>query len=122
MSNSKASNLIKEHKLPCGPMTLAVNTVCRKRLKDKFDTLLDRLCEECHPEPVKPQAPKGHEFDDKGRVVESNRPKTRNEKKKEMIESGKLRAEVQTEIKKYKEQLMGNSRLSQDITGEIKPR
>jgi hypothetical protein len=122
MSTSKTLEKLNDHKLPCGPMTVAVNSVCRKRLHDKFDHLLDRLCEKCHPEPIKPEAPKGHEFDDKGKVVQSNQPKPRNEKKKELIESGKLRAEVQHEVKKYKEQLVGNSKMSQDITGEIKPR
>jgi hypothetical protein len=47
---------------------------------------------------------------------------TRDDKKKRLIEEGKLRAEVSKEVGKYKEKLMGNSKLLQNTSGKIKKR
>ncbi len=41
---------IKKHRLPCGPVTVGIDGVCRRRLRDHFDALLDRLTQETHPE------------------------------------------------------------------------
>ena len=47
---------------------------------------------------------------------------SRDDKKKRLIEEGKLRAEVSKEVGKYKEKLMGNSKLLQDPSGKINKR
>ena len=43
---------IERHRLPCGPMTVSIDGVCRRRLRDQFDALLDRITQETHPEGV----------------------------------------------------------------------
>jgi hypothetical protein len=86
---------IDRHRLPCGPVTVSVEGVCRRRVKDHFDKLLDRLTHELHPE--------GEDLD-----------------KAKMIQDGKRKAEAKHEIDKYKENLkMGNSKLTQDISGKL---
>ena len=44
------------------------------------------------------------------------------EKKKQLLEDAKMRMEVKVEADKYKEKLMGNSKLTQDISGKINKR
>jgi len=86
---------IDRHRLPCGPVTVSVDGVCRRRVKDHFDKLLDRLTHEIHPE--------GHDLS-----------------KAQMIQDGKKKVEAKIEVDKYKEKLlMGNSKLSQDISGKL---
>jgi len=106
---------IERHRLPCGPVTVAIDGVCRRRLRDHFDTLLDRLTQETHPEG------RDEEEEDLDEVDEE-KEKTRAEKKERLIEEGKLRAEVNAKVKQYKEKLMGNSKLLQDPSGKIKKR
>ena len=86
---------IDRHRLPCGPVTVSVDGVCRRRVKDHFDKLLDRLTQEIHPE--------GHDLT-----------------KAQMIQDGKRKAEAKQEIDKYKEEIdMGNSKLGQDFSGKL---
>lgn len=106
---------IERHRLPCGPVTVAIDGVCRRRLRDHFDTLLDRLTQETHPEG------RDEEEEDLDEVDEE-KEETRAEKKERLIEEGKLRAEVNAKVKQYKEKLMGNSKLLQDPSGKIKKR
>jgi len=47
---------------------------------------------------------------------------TPEEKKKQLLEEAKMRMEVKVEADKYKEKLMGNSKLTQDISGKINKR
>jgi hypothetical protein len=143
-----AKKEIERHRLPCGPTTIAIDAVCRKRLKDHFDALLDRLTQETHPEGVdkdvlemdeqvnddelREKAQKAREdverqLDNEGVQLENEMQKVLNdespeEKKDRMIEEGKMRADVQHEVKKYKEGLMGNSRLLQSPSGKINKR
>lgn len=142
---------IERHRVPCGPMTVSVSAVCRRRLKDSFDSLLDRLTEEIHPEFVPPETPKDHTITEDGKILHNDaikrnkqagdamkkgKEKTKKEreknaphseeileaKKQKMIQEGKMKAEVKTGLKQYEEKLQGNSKMLQDITGEIKPR
>jgi hypothetical protein len=106
---------IERHRLPCGPVTVAIDGVCRRRLRDQFDSLLDRLTQETHPE-----GRDGEEEDVENLLEEKE--ETRDEKKKRLIEEGKLRAEVNAKVKQYKEKLMGNSKLLQDPSGKIEKR
>jgi hypothetical protein len=110
---------IKKHRLPCGPMSIAIDGVCRRRLRDHFDSLLDRLTQETHPEGKDPE----EAVDELDLQEQETEPEeSREEKKKRLIAEGKLRAEVSKEVRKYKEKLMGNSKMLQDPSGKIKKR
>lgn len=142
---------LQKHRVPCGPMVVAASGVCRQRLKPKFDTLLDRLTEEIHPEFVKPEAPKDHEFGPDGKLIhkdklaknkkagetlrkgKENKKKTIEKhspldkdtlklKKEKMLQEAKLRAEIKMKTKEYEEKLQGNSKMLQDTSGKIKKR
>lgn len=112
--------LIERGQIPCGPMSVGVDGVCRRRLRDNFDALLDRLTQETHPDGVDPEIVS---LDEEVTIPETPEPKeTEEEKKKRMIEEGKLKADVKKEVSKYEEKLMGNSKLLQDPSGKIKKR
>ena len=139
------------HRVPCGPMTVAASAVCRRRLKDTYDQLLDRLTQEIHPEYVRPELPKNHKFDEKGEIVHKEElakreqtaktmqkgkevakkereknaphsPEILGAKKEKMLQEGKLKVDVKQEIKEYEEKLMGNSKMLQNTTGKINKR
>ena len=139
---------LQRHRITCGPVTVAAGGVCRRRLKDIFDKLLDRLSQETSQEYAPPEAPKDHEIKD-GKVIhkdviaknekaaksmQAGKAKARKErekaaaepspeeKKKQMIEDAKTKVEVKVVAKEYEEKLMGNSKLLQDPTGKIKKR
>ena len=139
---------IERHRLPCGPVTVAADAVCRRRLRDTHDLLLDKLSELTSQEYEAPQAPKDHSIED-GKVVHDEVKKaqteqeaakkkaedkakveaekkaaepSRAEKKKQMLADAKDKVEVKVKTKEYEEKLMGNSKLLQDPTGKIKPR
>jgi len=110
---------IERHRLPCGPMSVAIDGICRRRLRDQFDALLDRLTKETHPEGVDEEVIETEEIEipEEPEVEESEA-----EKKERLIAEGKLKADVKHEVEKYKEKLMGNSKMLQDPTGKIKKR
>lgn len=95
-------------------MTVSVQGVCRRSLRDHLDDMLDSLTKDIHPEGRDSE----QEFDDQD-LDEIENEENRKEKKKRLIEEGKLRAEVSKEVRKYKEKLMGNSKMLQDISGKI---
>ena len=112
--------LIEKHQLPCGPMAVAIDGVCRRRLRDSMDALLDRLTEETHPEGVDPEI---LEMDEQVEIPEEKEPEeTPEEKKKRMISEGKLKADVKKVVKSYEDKIMGNSKMSQNTSGKIKKR
>jgi hypothetical protein len=142
---------ISQHRIPCGPMTVAATGVCRRRLRDSYDQLLDRLAKEIHQEYTPPELPKDHKFDESGGVVhkeelakrdkavktkqkedeKANKEREKNAphspeilefKKERLLQEGKLKADVKKEVKEYEEKLMGNSKMGQDISGKIKKR
>jgi hypothetical protein len=116
----KAEELIKKHKIPCGPMSVSVEGVCRRRLRDHLDALLDRLTKETHPEGADRDI---LEMEEEPDIPEEQEPEeSRDEKKKRLIEEGRLRAEVSKEVGKYKEKLMGNSKMLQRTDGKIEKR
>lgn len=135
-----AHDEIANHRVPCGPVTVAASAVCRRRLRDSFDRLLDRLTEEIHPEYTPPELPKEHKFDKEGNIVhkdelarrdkvgktlqkgkekakkerEKHAPLTPEQveaKKEKMIQEGQLKLDIKKELKDYEEKLMGNSKL-----------
>lgn len=116
----KAKELIEKHKVPCGPMSVSVDGVCRRRLHDHLDALLDKLTQETHPEGADRDL---LEMEEEPDIPEEQEPEeTRDEKKKRLIQEGKLRAEVSKEVGKYKEKLMGNSKMLQNPSGKIQKR
>ena len=118
MKNPK--ELIKIRKLPCGPVTIGIDGTCRRRLRDNFDALLDKLTQETHPEGADPEI---LEMEEEVEIPEPEEPEeTDEEKKSRLVREGKLKADVKKEVLKYEEKLMGNSKLLQDPTGKIKKR
>jgi hypothetical protein len=110
---------IKRHRLPCGAATVSIESVCRRRLRDHFDDLLDRLTEKTHPEGVEEEI---LEVDEVEIPEEPEEEESEKDKKKRLVKEGKLKAEVKHEVEKYKEKLMGNSKMLQDRTGNIQKR
>ena len=116
----KAKELIEKHKIPCGPMSVSVEGVCRRRLRDSMDALLDRLTKETHPEGVDSEI---LEMDEEVIVPEEKEPEeTDDEKKKRLIAEGKLKADVKKEVRAYEEKLMGNSKMLHRTDGKIEKR
>lgn len=112
--------LIKIRKLPCGPVTIGIDGTCRRRLRDNFDALLDKLTQETHPEGADPEI---LEMEEEVEIPEPEKPEeTDDERKNRLVKEGKLKADVKKEVSKYEEKLMGNSKLLQDPTGKIKKR
>jgi hypothetical protein len=106
----KAKELIEKHKIPCGPMSVSVEGVCRRRLRDHLDALLDRLTQETHPEGADRDL---LELDEEPEIPEEPEPEeSRDDKKKRLIEEGRLRAEVSKEVKKYKDKIMPKPKTS----------
>ena len=118
MKNPK--ELIKIRKLPCGPVTIGIDGTCRRRLRDHFDALLDKLTQETHPEGADSEI---LEMEEEVEIPEPKEPEeTDEEKKSRLVREGKLKADVKKEVLKYEEKLMGNSKLLQDPAGKIKKR
>lgn len=90
-------------RLPCGALDVSANAICRRSLKDSMDKLLDRLTKEIHPVESLDVS-----------VEEKN-----SNQKERLIAEGRLKAEVKMAVKQYEEQLQGNSKLLQDISGTI---
>jgi hypothetical protein len=140
-----AKKEIQRHRLPCGPATVSIDGVCRRRLRDHFDALLDRLTNEVHPEG---RDPEDEDLEDEYEAQEKAKKKREDverqlesdhkgldtdieklfshesieDKKERMIEEGKMKADVKKAVREYEEKLMGNSKLLQDPSGKIKKR
>jgi hypothetical protein len=133
---------LKRHRLPCGPATVAIDGVCRKRLRDHFDSLLDHLTQETHPEGADADTEDledEHEMQEeakKARQAAENTVKqdldsfekelkeitsheSLEDKKSRLVEEGKMKADVKHEIQKYSDKLMGNSKMLQDTSGKL---
>ena len=110
---------IERHRLTCGPMTVSIDGVCRRRLRDHFDALLDRLTQETHPEGIEEEI---LEVDEVEIPEEPEKEESEKDKKKRLIKEGKLKAEVKVAVEKHKNKLMGNSKMLQDPSGKIKKR
>lgn len=115
-----AKEEIKRHRLPCGPMSVSIDGVCRRRLRDSMDALLDKLTKETHPQGVDEDI---LAMEEQVEIPEEKEPEETDAQKKErLIKEGKLKAEVKAEVEKYKEKLMGNSKLLQNPSGKINKR
>ena len=99
-----AKKLLERHQIPCGPMSVSVQGVCRRRLRDSMDALLDRLTQEIHPEGVDADI---LELDEDVEVPEEKEPEeTPAQKKRRLIEEGKLKMDVKKEVQKYADKIM----------------
>jgi hypothetical protein len=111
---------IQNHRIPCGPVSVAASALCRRRLRDRYDAVFDHLTKQIHPEGVDNEI---LEMEEEVIVPEERESEeTDDEKKKRLISEGKLKAEVKHEVEKYKNKLMGNSKMLQDRTGKINKR
>ena len=111
---------IERHRLPCGPMSVSIQGVCRRRLRDSYDNMLDKLTEDTHPYGVDEDT---LGMNEQVEIPEEKEPEeTEKEKKERMIKEGKMKVDVKKEIQKYEEKVMGNSKLLQDTSGKIKKR
>jgi hypothetical protein len=99
-------------------MSVSIDGVCRRRLRDSFDSLLDKLTQEIHPAGVDEEI---LELEERVEFPEEpEKEETDEEKKKRLITEGKMKAEVKHEVEKHKNKLTGNSKLLHDRTGKIK--
>lgn len=116
---SKTKDKIEgQYRIPCGPMDIAADAICRRSLRDRFDNLLDRLTVEVNPQqPAPGKLSKELEVSEDGRIV-AKKEETEEDRRKKLIDEGKFRAEVHAEIKKYREDLQGNGKMLQDISGK----
>lgn len=92
MVNRRKELIEKLYKIPCGPMEIRADGVCRRSLRDSLDALLDRLTEEVNPHPIRSsKLPPNLQVNPDGKTFSSV-------------------------------ELQGNSKMLQDISGKIEPR
>ncbi len=102
--------LIKIRKLPWGPVTIGVGGTCRRRLRDNFDALLDKLTQETHPEGADPEI---LEMEEEVEIPEPKEPEeTDEERKSRLVREGKLKADVKKMVTKYEEKIMPKPKTS----------
>lgn len=138
---------LEKRRLTCGPVTVGIESVCRRKLAGKFNDLLDRLTIEVHPEGADPELEDFESAENKEEPIQE----TLAQKRKRLIEEGKMQVDVKKAIREYEEKvlgkpkeeeggqeeseepkagqkvkedkkLMGNSKLLQDPTGKLEKR
>jgi hypothetical protein len=111
--------LIKIHKLPCGPVTIGIDGTCRRRLRDHFDALLDKLTQETHPEGADSEI---LEMEEEVEIPEPEKPEeTDDEKKSRLVREGKLKADVKKMVKKYEEKIMPTPKAKPKTSNHAEP-
>lgn len=95
----KAKELLEAHKIPCGPASIGADAICRRRLRDQFDALLDRLTEEVHPQGVDEEILEMEEQVDL--PEEGEQEETDEQKRERMLQEGKLKIDVKRELAAY---------------------
>ena len=128
-SSSFAQREIGMHRVPCGPVSIQASGVCRRRLRDSFNTLLDRLSQETGPQqPIGPEIPGGHEMMPDGTIMSQAHLKAQQMKKqakqaKKDDPIGKLAEALQGAVGGGNQGFadVGNSKMVQDSTGKIEP-
>ena len=82
-ANSSAQKDLSMHRVPCGPMSIKASGICRRRLRDNFNTLIDRLSEETGPQQqMGPEVPGGHTMMPDGAIMENSYLQAQEAKKK----------------------------------------
>jgi len=95
----KPKELIEKHQIPCGAMAVSVEGICRRRLRDHFDALLDRLTKETHPEGADRDL---LEMEEEPEIPEPQEAEETDEQKRErMLAEGKMKIDVKKELAKY---------------------
>lgn len=123
----------KRYRIPCGPMDISADGVCRRRLRDRFDDLLDKLTEQVHPEMPESEVPSGYEMDEKGNLVSEEDKKRKEEAakarekaeadvEKELSGFDKALSEIMDEedIDQKKERLIEEGKMKAEVKAEIK--
>ena len=127
-ANSSAQKDLSMHRVPCGPMSIKASGICRRRLRDNFNTLLDRLSEETGPQqPVGPEMPNGYHMMPDGTIMsdahmQAQEAKKKARKAKKENPMGQL-AEAIKGLGSPQQSFndMGNSKMLQDPSGKIEP-
>ena len=91
---------IERHRLPCGPVTVAADAVCRRRLRDHYDVLLDKLSELTSQEYEAPEAPEGHKIEN-GKLAPEGADQTPEAKGEKMLEEGLVKNTVKAKLKEH---------------------
>lgn len=78
------------YRIPCGPMEISADSVCRKGLKDSMDKLLDRLTHEIHPVVI-----------DDADGADGNHDADGNHAEKELQGNSKLLQDISSKIEKW---------------------
>ena len=127
-ANSSAQKDLSMHRVPCGPLSVKASGICRRRLRDNFNTLIDRLSQETGPQqPVGPEMPKGYHMMPDGTIMsdahmkaQEAKKQARKDKKKDPM--GRL-AEAIKGLGAPQQSFndMGNSKMLQDPSGKIEP-
>jgi len=128
-ANSEAKNNLTMHRVMCGPMTVKASGICRRRLRDNFSTLLDRLSQETGPQQAMgPEIPGGHTMMPDGTIMSTAHLQAKEARKKAKTNEKNDPIKQLTDALKSgmsqgfgEEKLQGNSKMLQDISGEIKP-
>ena len=128
-ANSEAKKNLGLHRVPCGPMSVKASGVCRRRLRDNFNALLDRLSEETGPpQSMGPEIPQGYTMMPDGIIMADDHLKKQEAKKKAKKDKtndpvNKLAEALRAGMSQGfgEGRLQGNSKMLQDISGEIKP-
>ena len=127
-SDSAAKKELSMHRVPCGPMSIKASGICRRRLRDNFNTLLDRLSEETGPQqPMGPEMPNGYHMMPDGTIMSDAHMRAQEAKKqakkaKKENPMGQL-AEAIKGLSGPQQSFndMGNSKMLQDPSGKIEP-
>ena len=128
-SDSAAKKELSMHRVPCGPMSIKASGICRRRLRDNFSVLLDRLSQDTGPQQMMgPEIPMGHTMMPDGIIMADDHLKKQEAKKKAKDkEKNDPIKQLADALKGGMSQgfgegkLQGNSKMLQDISGEIKP-
>lgn len=123
----------KRYRIPCGPMDVSADGVCRRRLRDQFDALLDRLTEQLHPEMPETELPPDHELDEEGNVITAEekqlreeaakaREKAEIEVEKELEGFGKAVDELldEEDMDQKKQRMIEEGKMKADVKAEVK--
>ena len=127
-SDSAAKKELSMHRVPCGPMSIKASGICRRRLRDNFNTLIDRLSEETGPQQsMGPEMPKGYHMMPDGTIMsdahmQAQEARKQAKKAKKENPMGQL-AEAIKGLGSPQQSFndMGNSKMLQDPSGKIEP-
>lgn len=103
----------KRFVIPCGAIDVSASGICRRQLKDRFDSLLDRVTEQIHPEYTKSEHP---DFRETGLQTRQQEILADEEAKEEENDT------TTAPSKSTKNLLQGNSKLLQNPDGKLEER